>query len=290
ELENESWYHGALPLEDVMGLITTPGDFLLRGVETKGGRGLTPCLTVRVESHTKDFAINKEQEGKETLFTIDKVHKAPSVIALVQKHYDDKIPVSDEIILVRPVPKQAWELSKQKITKETKIGEGAFGEVWKGTLEHIGAITIPVAIKVPNFRDLACRNCLIDSQKNIVKISDFGLSKQAEKHVIQTTERIPVRWQAPEVISKFVYTRECDVYSYGILVWEIFNDGKVPFEEHSNRTVRQRLSDPKFRPPISKEWPEEVRIIVAACWLADPRRRPVMKDVAWILKKFIRHK
>uniref|UniRef100_A0A0K0CV22 Protein kinase domain-containing protein n=1 Tax=Angiostrongylus cantonensis TaxID=6313 RepID=A0A0K0CV22_ANGCA len=77
------------------------------------------------------------------------LHMTPhEVTSSLMKHYDDKIPVSDEIILVRPVPKQAWELSKQKITKETKIGEGAFGEVWKGTLEHIGAITIPVAIKV----------------------------------------------------------------------------------------------------------------------------------------------
>ncbi|VDL74303.1 unnamed protein product [Nippostrongylus brasiliensis] len=48
--------------------------------------------------------------------------------------------------------------------------------------------------------------------------------------------------QAPEVVTTFLYTRECDVYSYGILVWEIFNNAKAPFEEFSNRTVRRRVS------------------------------------------------
>ncbi|PIO57016.1 hypothetical protein TELCIR_21582, partial [Teladorsagia circumcincta] len=46
--------------------------------------------------------------------------------------------------------------------------------------------------------------------------------------------------QAPEVVATHIYTRECDVYSYGILVWEIFNDAKMPFEEYDNKTVRQR--------------------------------------------------
>ncbi|VDP26645.1 unnamed protein product [Heligmosomoides polygyrus] len=95
--------------------------------------------------------------------------------------------------------------------------------------------------------------------------------------------------QAPEVVTTLVYTRECDVYSYGILVWEIFNDARSPFEGLSNAEVRNRLPDPKFRPPLSPTIPEEIRIIVAACWSAIPDQRPMMKDVAWILKKFIRH-
>ncbi|KAK6053966.1 protein tyrosine kinase [Cooperia oncophora] len=139
-------------------------------------------------------------------------------------------------------------------------------------------------------RDLACRNCLIDTQKNIVKISDFGLSKQADSYKILPTEKIPTKWQAPEVVATHIYTRECDVYSYGILVWEIFNDAKMPFEEYDNKTVRQRLSDPKFRPPLSEDLPDEIRVVVTACWSAMPDSRPVMKDVAWILKGFQKHK
>ncbi|KAK6024689.1 hypothetical protein OSTOST_09497, partial [Ostertagia ostertagi] len=142
--------------------------------------------------------------------------------------------------------------------------------------------------------DLACRNCLIDTQKNIVKISDFGLSKQADSYKILPTEKIPTKWQAsrPPVCRRhYIYTRECDVYSYGILVWEIFNNAKMPFEEYDNKTVRQRLSDPTFRPPLSEDLPDEIRVVCTACWSAAPDSRPVMKDVAWILKGFsTRHK
>ncbi|PIO55453.1 hypothetical protein TELCIR_23160, partial [Teladorsagia circumcincta] len=95
--------------------------------------------------------------------------------------------------------------------------------------------------------------------------------------------------QAPEVVATHIYTRECDVYSYGILVWEIFNDAKMPFEEYDNKTVRQRLSDPTFRPPLSEDLPDEIRVVCTACWAAAPNTRPVMKDVAWILRGFKRH-
>lgn len=374
ELENENWYHGALPLEDVVCLITERGDFLLRALESDGTRGPMPCLTVRVDNHIKDFPIHTVQHQHMRMFTIDGVNKAPKPIAVVLKHFNERIPIAGQVVLSRAIPKQAWELSKDKISLESKIGEGAFGEVWKGSL-RMGNTSVRVAIKVTKMkeenkekmeemhkearlmrqykhlnivafygmviendnvmivmemvpggglndylknnqvsipdrcsysfdvslglyylhskrcmhRDLACRNCLIDSQKNIVKISDFGLSKQADKYKIQGYEKIPVRWQAPEVVTTLVYTRECDVYSYGILVWEIFNDARSPFEGLSNAEVRNRLPDPKFRPPLSPTIPEEIRIIVAACWSAIPDQRPMMKDVAWILKKFIRH-
>ncbi|XGW30036.1 hypothetical protein V3C99_009226 [Haemonchus contortus] len=374
DLENESWFHGALPLEDIVGLITERGDFLLRSLEPEAGRGAMPCLTVRVENHIKDFPIHMVKQQNMPFFTIDGCHTASSAIAVVQKHFTERIPVAGQALLTRPIPKQSWELSRDKIKMESKLGEGTFGEVWKGTLRHF-ATDIQVAIKVTKVkeenkalmqemhkegrllrqykhlnivafygmvidndramivmemvpgggldhylqknvvsipdrcsyafdvslglyylhskrcmhRDLACRNCLIDNQKNIVKISDFGLSKQADKYKIQGFEKIPVKWQAPEVLETLTYTRECDVYSYGVLVWEIFNDAKEPFEEFSNKTVRRRIADPKFRLPLSPNMPIEIRVIVAACWKAIPEHRPIMKDVAWILKKFIRH-
>ncbi|EPB66990.1 protein tyrosine kinase [Ancylostoma ceylanicum] len=248
---------------------------------------------------------------------------------------------------------------------KTKLGEGAFGEVWKGTLRQSPTKTVEAAIKVTKLKednkkymqemykearlmrqyqhinvvgfygmvmendnvmivmemvngggldhhlkksntsscslrrrldqvaqalgDLACRNCLIDTEKNIVKISDFGLSKQADSYKIQANERIPTKWQAPEVVATHIYTRECDVYSYGILVWEIFNNAKMPFAEYDNKTVRARIFDPTFRPPLSDDLPDEIRVIVTACWAAQPNNRPVMKDVAWILKRFQKH-
>ncbi|PIO54914.1 hypothetical protein TELCIR_22816 [Teladorsagia circumcincta] len=85
-------------------------------------------------------------------FTIDGVNKASSAIAIVQKHYAERIPIAGQAMLMRPIPKQAWELSKDKITMVSKLGEGAFGEVWKGTLRHF-TTTLPVAIKVTKVKE-----------------------------------------------------------------------------------------------------------------------------------------
>ncbi|KIH54588.1 hypothetical protein ANCDUO_15265 [Ancylostoma duodenale] len=187
ELENEDWYHGALPLEDVVCLIAVRGDFLLRALEAEAGRGSMPCLTVRVENHVKDFPIHRIQQANAQMFTIDGVNKAPTAIALIQyvfhdlltstnnfvvkprpviatdkkfcstnlfrKHFYNRIPIAGEVFLLKPIPKQAWELSKDKITMEQKIGEGAFGEVWRGTLRQFATMSVPVAIKVTKMKE-----------------------------------------------------------------------------------------------------------------------------------------
>ncbi|KAJ1347394.1 hypothetical protein KIN20_002433 [Parelaphostrongylus tenuis] len=375
DLQREPWYHGALPLEDISALVTSEGDFLIRELEADKFRGPMPCLTVRLGSQLKDFPVYPVQTGEERQFTINGTHTSKTVVGIVQKHYHEKIAVQDNVLLLKPIPKQPWELSKDKITLNKKLGEGAFGEVWEGTLRQSATQTVPAAIKVTKLkednkrymqdmlkearlmrqyqhlnvvgffgmimendnvmivmemvngggldhylkkntvgipdkssysfdvalglyylhskrcmhRDLACRNCLIDTEKNIVKISDFGLSKQADVYVIQPTEKIPTKRQAPEVIAKHIYTRRSDVYSYGIVVWEIFNNAKPPFEEYDNKTFRKRISDPNFRPPLSADIPKVIRVIVTACWSAVPEHRPPMKDVAWILRRFEKH-
>ncbi|VDP15065.1 unnamed protein product [Heligmosomoides polygyrus] len=152
ELENENWYHGALPLEDVVCLITERGDFLLRALESDGTRGPMPCLTVRVDNHIKDFPIHTVQHQHMRMFTIDGVNKAPKPIAVVLKHFNERIPIAGQVVLSRAIPKQAWELSKDKISLESKIGEGAFGEVWKGSL-RMGNTSVRVAIKVTKMKE-----------------------------------------------------------------------------------------------------------------------------------------
>ncbi|KAK6051569.1 protein tyrosine kinase, partial [Cooperia oncophora] len=129
-------------------------------------------------------------------------------------------------------------------------------------------------------RDIACRNCLIDVKKGVVKISDFGMSKQAEFYEIPSTEKLPIKWQAPEVISTRVYTAKCDVYSYGILLWEIFNNGQVPYKGIDNKTVREKISDPKFRPPTDATLPIVIYRVMKTCWRGNPVKRPAMEQVA----------
>ncbi|CAI8003956.1 Ephrin type-B receptor 1, partial [Geodia barretti] len=83
-------------------------------------------------------------------------------------------------------------------------------------------------------RDLAARNILI-SCDDICKIADFGLARHlcnTESHSGSWTGRIPVRWTAPEAIQRREFTSACDVWSFGVMVWEIWSLGSRPYTSH----------------------------------------------------------
>jgi len=81
--------------------------------------------------------------------------------------------------------------------------------------------------------DLAARNCLVQSVAPfLVKLSDFGLSKtyqEVEEALGKAAREIPVRWTAPEVMVNGAWSEKSDVWSFGVLLWEIWSDGDVPF-------------------------------------------------------------
>ncbi|XP_076439221.1 tyrosine-protein kinase Fer-like isoform X2 [Babylonia areolata] len=92
-------------------------------------------------------------------------------------------------------------------------------------------------------RDLAARNCLV-ADNNVVKISDFGMSREGDEYTPSDgMKSTPIRWTAPEVLQFGKYTLHCDVWSYGILMWEIFSEGQQPYTGMSNREAWQFVQD-----------------------------------------------
>ncbi|NXG57978.1 FES kinase, partial [Hemiprocne comata] len=139
-------------------------------------------------------------------------------------------------------------------------------------------------------RDLAARNCLV-TEKNVLKISDFGMSREEEDGIYASTggmKQIPVKWTAPEALNYGRYSSESDVWSFGILLWEAFSLGAVPYTNLSNQQTREAVEQGvRLDPP--EQCPEEVYRLMQRCWEYDPRKRPsfstIHQDLTAIRKK-----
>ncbi len=112
-------------------------------------------------------------------------------------------------------------------------------------------------------RDLAARNCLLNKDDNnnlIVKISDLGLARNIytkEIYEIKNKRKLPLRWMAPESIFDGFFTSKSDVWSFGILMSEIFNYKAQPFYGLSNNEFIQVLKN-KGLPHLPDKCPKEM--------------------------------
>uniref|UniRef100_A0A8C8LPD2 Tyrosine-protein kinase n=1 Tax=Oncorhynchus tshawytscha TaxID=74940 RepID=A0A8C8LPD2_ONCTS len=124
-------------------------------------------------------------------------------------------------------------------------------------------------------RDLAARNCLVGEQSR-VKISDFGMSREQQDGVYSAAgglKQIPVKWTAPEALNYGRYTTESDVWSFGVLLWEIFSRGVTPYTSMSNQQTRDEV-EKGYRMLATNSCPPDVYAIMCRCWQYDPRNRP----------------
>lgn len=127
-------------------------------------------------------------------------------------------------------------------------------------------------------RDLAARNCLIGTE-NIVKISDFGMSREEEEYIVSDgMKQIPIKWTAPEALNFGKYTTLCDVWSYGILMWEIFSKGDTPYAGMSNSRAREQI-DEGYRMPAHENTPPEMYRIMQRCWSYESESRPHFDEI-----------
>lgn len=88
-------------------------------------------------------------------------------------------------------------------------------------------------------RDIAARNCLYG--KKVLKISDFGLSRQATAYRMNSSEKAPLKSLAPEVFLTQIYTPAADVWAFGVLVWEIFNNGADPYSGWTGAQLKHEV-------------------------------------------------
>ncbi|CAH0549358.1 unnamed protein product [Brassicogethes aeneus] len=116
-------------------------------------------------------------------------------------------------------------------------------------------------------RDLAARNCLV-SKDLIVKISDFGLSRDmysCDYYRVQSKSLLPVRWMPPESILYGKFTTESDVWSYGVVLWEIYSYGVQPYYGYNNQEVINLIRSRKLL-PCPTHAPSYCYALMVECW------------------------
>ncbi|XP_034535439.1 tyrosine-protein kinase Fes/Fps [Notolabrus celidotus] len=129
-------------------------------------------------------------------------------------------------------------------------------------------------------RDLAARNCLV-ADNNLVKISDFGMSRQQDDGVYSAEgglRQIPVKWTAPEALNFGRFTTESDVWSFGVLLWETFSMGMTPYTSMSNQQTRDEV-ERGYRMPAPHGCPVEISRIMGRCWQYEAKNRPTFKGL-----------
>ena len=138
-------------------------------------------------------------------------------------------------------------------------------------------------------RDLATRNCLVGDSM-VVKIADFGMSQDiysTDYYRVGENAMLPVRWMPPEAIIYGKFTVESDVWSYGVVMWEIFSYAMQPYYGLSNEEVVDRvrrgavLEKPDY-------CPNDVYDIMKRCWIKEPFNRPAFAALEHYLEKHLK--
>uniref|UniRef100_A0A5K4F9Q1 Tyrosine-protein kinase n=1 Tax=Schistosoma mansoni TaxID=6183 RepID=A0A5K4F9Q1_SCHMA len=394
DINKEPWFHGVLPRAEVERLLQNQGDFLVRqtskrssGRDTIGhwngtngdlingnhnetilnkdhnmdGTVLRMVLSVFWHGHRHFILYGGPETGEG--WHLEDGHFS-TIRELIEYHMKTQTPVTAKsgACLVTPISRPDWELDNRDVQLLQKIGQGNFGDVYRGVyngcevavktcrvdmtasdlrrkflqgettalnfnhpnivkLVGIAVQSYPIMIVmeyVPGgsllnhlrksknalpvmkllqmsldaangmmylearnciHRDLAARNCLI-SDDGQLKIADFGMSR--EEHIYELSDKrgqIPIKWTAPEALRTGRYTIKCDVWSYGVLLWEIFTFGDVPYRNWSNQQTRDMIES-GYRLPAPDLMPVWLRTLMNHCWHDEPMNRPSFSKIS----------
>ena len=129
-------------------------------------------------------------------------------------------------------------------------------------------------------RDLAARNCLVD-EKLTVKISDFGMARDKYKsdyYRVQSKSLLPVRWMPPESMLYGKFTTESDVWSYGVMLWEIYSYGLQPYYGYTDQEIIDMIRTRQLL-PCPEDCPSRMYAFMVECWHEVPSRRPSFAEI-----------
>ncbi|XP_060595161.1 tyrosine-protein kinase CSK-like isoform X3 [Ruditapes philippinarum] len=126
-------------------------------------------------------------------------------------------------------------------------------------------------------RDLAARNVLVNDE-GTAKVSDFGLANRIDYNPAQVGGKFPIKWTAPEALRDNCFTSKSDMWSFGILLWEIYSFGRVPYPRIPLADVVMHV-ERGYRMEAPEGCPPEIYAIMTDAWKAEADKRPAFKTV-----------
>lgn len=137
-------------------------------------------------------------------------------------------------------------------------------------------------------RDLAARNCMVANDMT-VKIGDFGMSRQiytGDYYRKGNKGEMPIRWMAPESLSEGIFTSQSDVWSYGVVIWEMMTLGLQPYAGKSNNEVMAHVLD-GYTLNLPVFCPDVLASIVRLCWKWTASQRPKFLKIVESLDAYL---
>ncbi|KAG8444758.1 hypothetical protein GDO86_009797 [Hymenochirus boettgeri] len=136
-------------------------------------------------------------------------------------------------------------------------------------------------------RDLKPPNLLLVAGGTVLKICDFGTACDIQTHM--TNNKGSAAWMAPEVFEGSNYSEKCDVFSWGIILWEVITRRK-PFDEIGGPAFRIMWAVHNgTRPPLIKNLPKPIESLMTRCWSKDPPQRPSMEEIVKIMTHLMQY-
>uniref|UniRef100_A0ABM0LYX5 receptor protein-tyrosine kinase n=1 Tax=Saccoglossus kowalevskii TaxID=10224 RepID=A0ABM0LYX5_SACKO len=140
-------------------------------------------------------------------------------------------------------------------------------------------------------RDLAGRNCMLDDNL-VVKIADFGLTRKlfndSNYYRMGNAARVPVKWLALESLGENMYTTQSDVWSLGVVMWEIITRAQTPYRGIHNHDIHDYLQRGR-RLKQPRQCTDELYTIMLSCWVVEPKERPTFHTLVTQLEEIHEH-
>jgi serine/threonine protein kinase len=138
-------------------------------------------------------------------------------------------------------------------------------------------------------RDLAARNCFLDHDYKTVKVADFGLSRdvyESDYYRQRSRCEVPWKWMSPESFSNGVSNHETDVWSFGVVMWELMTRGLMPYKGLNSSDIVNYLFEGN-RLPCPSHCPVILYEMMLKCWNLNPKQRPTFDQLVDQVKSVI---